>query len=432
MIFSLHLAGVSSLLGAINSNSFNLTLWPYTSYFDSNIFMSFIYLFLTIKKPIIKNPINFIFYGMRSRTFISNFTSDCAAPHAPLRLKKRDKEDWKIILGRKGTPLLSHKLAMEQIKSHQPVNFKVINEILAYCNISINEEILNTLINVPSILIKNLDTNESKKIIKYNIGSPSSKIQIPGVYIFTHKFTGAKYVGSSSQLAIRLSGYLNKTHKPIGKFVPLLLKENISNFSLEIIPLVDNYIFKSEIVLEQYFLLDPSFNLNTVKVANNPSGSNAKPLFMYNRDKTILYYSSIQQKDFIINLNISHFTFSKHLKNSSYYLGKYLFSREPVLNAKVSDITILELALQLEKDRKLFNKNKPLNSLSKTVLMCLDLNTSISRVAPLKEDSKDILFFSIGKCVEYLRGKGLPATQTTLVKYIDTGKSYYGYIFKYV
>lgn len=159
------------------------------------------------------------------------------------------------------------------------------------------------------------------------MGSPSSKIQIPGVYIFKHKFKNLKYVGSSSQLAIRLYRYLNYKHLLIGKFIPLLHKDKLSNFTLEIIPLVNNFSFKSEIVLEQYFLLDPSFNLNTVKVANNPSGSNAKPLFMYNRDKTILYYSSTQQKDFIINLNISHFTFSKHLNKGSYYLGKYIFSR---------------------------------------------------------------------------------------------------------
>ena len=93
---------------------------------------------------------------------------------------------------------------------------------------------------------------------------------------------------------------------------------------------------------------------------------------------------------------------------------------------KVTNISILNLALQLEKDRKLFNKNKPLNSLSRSVLMCLE-NTTCSD----KEDSS-MLFFSIGKCVEYLRSKSLPATQTTLVKYIDTGKSYHGYIFKYV
>ena len=165
-----------------------------------------------------KKPTNFNF------TNISNFTSNCNS------ITKFDKEYWKTILGRKGTIQFSHKLAIEQIKSHKPVKFKVINEILAYCKISISEVILNRLVNVPNILIKNLDTNESKKILKDNIGSPSSKIQIP---IFTHKITGAKYVGSSSQLAIRLSGYLNYTHKPIGKFVPLLLKDKLSNFTLE-------------------------------------------------------------------------------------------------------------------------------------------------------------------------------------------------------
>ena len=83
----------------------------------------------------------------------------------------------------------------------------------------------------------------------------------------------------------------------------------------------------TEIVLEQHYLLDSSFDLNTIRISNNPSGSNAKPLYMYNRDKTILYYYSTQQKDFINNLNISHFTFTKHLNKGSYYLGKYLFSR---------------------------------------------------------------------------------------------------------
>jgi hypothetical protein len=218
-----------------------------------------------------------------------------------------------------------------------------------------------------------------------------------------------------------LYGYLNLKYKLIGKFIPILNKEKLSNFTLKVIPLYLNYNFRSEIVLEQYYLLDPSFNLNTIKIANNnnPSSSNAKSLYMYNRDQTILYYSSIFQKDFINNLNICHFTFTKHLKKGTYYLGKYFFSRKPVLSAKIKNISVLELALQLEKDRKKFNKNKPINSLSKSVLL-IDINNN----------SK--LFFSIGKCIEYLRKKGFPATQTTLVKYINTNKTYYDYIFKYV
>jgi len=82
------------------------------------------------------------------------------------------------------------------------------------------------------------------------------------------------------------------------------------------------------LVLEQYYLLNPIFNLNKVKVVNNPSGFNANSLYMYNRDKSILYYYSTQQKDFIQNLNIHFETLKKHLNNGTYYLGKYSFSRE--------------------------------------------------------------------------------------------------------
>ena len=56
---------------------------------------------------------------------------------------------------------------------------------------------------------------------------------------------------------------------------------------------------------------------------------------------------------------ISHF----HLQvdeNGTYYLGKYLFLRVPVLTAKVKDMSDSDLALMLEKDRVKYNKNKPL------------------------------------------------------------------------
>lgn len=78
-------------------------------------------------------------------------------------------------------------------------------------------------------------------------------------------------MGSSSQLSIRLNGYLNNKHRVIDLLLPQL-KVNLDKFILIIIPLNDNYPFISEIVLEQYYLLDSSFSLNTVKVANNPTG----------------------------------------------------------------------------------------------------------------------------------------------------------------
>jgi hypothetical protein len=318
-------------------------------------------------------------------------------------------------LGRSGSNQFSHRLAFEHIKRGKPVSAKIINDILAYCNIKITDEILNDLLNTPRFVLNDLDKDETIKILKDKIGSPSAKIQIPGVYIFKNKKTGDKYVGSSSQLGVRLNGYLKDRHRAIGKLVPLLKGGNLSNFTLEVISLQNNYEFRSEIVLEQYYLLDSSFNLNTVKVVNNPRGSNAKPLYMYNRDKSILYYSSMQQKDFINNLNIHYVTFNKHLKNGTYYLGKYLFTREPVLTSKVCEISIPDLALKLEKDRERFNRSKPVNSLSKSVLL-VDLNSGNTE-----------LFVSLGQCIDFLRNKGFSANQKTLVKCIQNGQVYYGY-----
>jgi hypothetical protein len=68
----------------------------------------------------------------------------------------------------------------------------------------------------------------------------SYKIEIPGVYIFTHNKTGSKYIGSSSQLVIRLNNYINKKDIPEGLLRPLLYKDGIDNFSLELIPIVKN------------------------------------------------------------------------------------------------------------------------------------------------------------------------------------------------
>jgi len=347
-----------------------------------------------------------------------NFNNNSSSNKNSFNPNQGNKNKWKIILGRSGTNQLVHKIAFEHIKSGKPVTVKVLNSILSYCNIEITENILKDILSKPGFIFDNLDKDETIKSIEAIVGLPLNNIQIPGVYIFKHKLTGDKYVGSSSQLAIRLYGYLKNKHRAIGLLIPQL-KENLSKFTLEIIPLNDNYEFRSELVLEQYYLLDSSFNLNTIKVVNNPSGSNAKSLYMYNRDKTILYYYSMQQKDFITNLNIHYITFNKHLRKGTYYLGKYLFTRESVINAKIADISIKDLALMLEKDRVKFNRSKSTNSLTKPVVL-------------INRNGKTEFFSSLGKCVEFFKSKGLPVTQVTLVKRIKIGKIYHGYICKYV
>ena len=337
---------------------------------------------------------------------------------------KRPKFDnkWKNILGRTGPYRHSHVIAFEQLNSGKPVTASKINEILASRKITITDEKLKYLLNTPCFLLVNLNNkNITKQTLKDKLGEPHGKHRIPGIYIFTHLTTGKKYVGSSTELALRLNGYINLTHKGSGLLIPLLKKELLRNFSLQVFILRDKYRKGWEIVLEQYYLLDPSYNLNTIKVANNPSGSNRKSLYMYNRDMSILYYSSTQQIDFIRKFNIHHSTFTKHLNNATYYLGKYLFSREPVLTAEVKDLNNLDLCSMLEKDRLKFNINKPLMSSAKPIVLT-DAN----------DKNNIIILPSLGKCIVYLKNKGLSANQITLIKYINSGKSYHGYFCKFM
>ena len=340
-------------------------------------------------------------------------------PPKDLRKKKKTKQNWGLILGRKGNSVYAHELARAQIRSGKPITVKVLNEILAYSNILVSEETLNSLLNMPRLVFYDLHKKKTRSLIDEKIGLPHSKIQQRGVYIFSCIDTNQKYVGSSSVLALRLRNYLNKTQKNIGKLIPLIEEKGLSRFRLEIICLPYYPDIKPETVLEQYYLLNPEFNLNTIRVANNPSGSTYKPLYLYNRDQSILYFYTLQQKDFINKLNIAHTTFTKHLTKGTFYLGKYLFLRERIDTAKVTEKTLPEIAIMLQQDRVKF-RSKTMNTLNKPVLL---INV---------ETKKEIQFESLGKCVKFFSSKGLPVSQKTLVKLLNTNIVYHEYICKTV
>lgn len=97
-------------------------------------------------------------------------------------------------------------------------------------------------------------------------------------------------MGSSSGLARRLIGYINNTHATTGKLIPLIKREGVGAFKLEVITLTESYTENQEVCLEQYFLLHSEFNLNTLRVVNDISGSRAKKLYMYNKDLSELIF----------------------------------------------------------------------------------------------------------------------------------------------
>jgi hypothetical protein len=337
-------------------------------------------------------------------------------------LQSASKDKWKFIKGYKGLSKFSHSKAKNFIKKGELPNLDIINDILSYCNIKVTGKELKNLLNLQKY---NINTKDNKKMmgdINNLLGFSKYKNQIPGIYIFTHVKTGRKYVGSSTQLSIRLCNYIKKKDKPEGLIRPLLYEEGISEFLLEVIPIYKKWDFRAELVLEQYYLLNPSFNLNVIKVANNPGGSNSKSLYMYNRDKTILYYYSYQQNNFIKYLKIHFETLKKHLNNNTYYLGKYFFSRTLIETAIISNITLTDLGLKLEKDRIKFNKNKSIKYESWTILL-----------TPLNKPKETLLFNGYRPCIKFLRNeKDIKTTRETLIKYIKNGLPFYGYICKLI
>lgn len=124
-------------------------------------------------------------------------------------------------------------LAMKYIKTGYLITAFEINNVLAFLNVVISQDILDEILSRPRWKYKDLSENTIKTEKFLNtIGTVRNERCKAGVYIWTHIPTGDMYVGSSSSLARRLIGYFKGTHPDTGKFIPLLRKEGVNKFSL--------------------------------------------------------------------------------------------------------------------------------------------------------------------------------------------------------
>ena len=111
-------------------------------------------------------------------------------------------------------------VANKFIKSGEPVTYKIINKLLAIYNIHVTEEGLKLLINTPGFVFENLNKNLTKDPYFIEKVGKKDKDCVKGIYMFTHKLTGSKYVGSSKYLATRLHHYVVGSNKSHGKISP--------------------------------------------------------------------------------------------------------------------------------------------------------------------------------------------------------------------
>lgn len=105
-------------------------------------------------------------------------------------------------------------IALEHINSGKPTTLSVINKILLNQNISVSELKLKELLKVKGVEIDLPITTPENKNIFNDLTGKSQYKGFFGVYIFTHKRTGQKYVGSSNLLRRRLDYYFKGDWPP--------------------------------------------------------------------------------------------------------------------------------------------------------------------------------------------------------------------------
>lgn len=171
--------------------------------------------------------------------------------------------------------------ARVHINSEEPANHLVINKILLNQNLSVTKSKLEELLKVKGVEINLPVVTPEDKILLAELTGKSQYKGFFGVYIFKHKITGQKYVGSSNLLRRRMDYYFKGDFPLQGKFLPLLQKEGLGAFKLIIFKL-DSLKFSTRdpLILEQYFLLSKEFDLNTLKLVNAGS-SKGEGVYVY-------------------------------------------------------------------------------------------------------------------------------------------------------
>jgi len=308
-------------------------------------------------------------------------------------------------------------LAIEHLNSDNPTTSEVINSVLLNQKISITQEELEKLLSLPGVKFDLPLTDNTYPALLTLIGKPGSRRSNAGIYIFSHKFSNSNYVGSSNDLARRFKQYFEKNalfnNKDTGILLPMIEKEGLEAFTLEVIVIPSSYSKYSHCFLEQYFLLDKRFNLNTHKIVNFRVNQGFK-IYLYDKDYKILYYSGNSLNSFCADLGIHHSSHKKHVNSNSLYLDHFIISNTLITDATPAGLTELELRKLIVEQRKI-----SLNALHVSygkVVEVLDTDTNTTKI-----------FESV-----YKVAARYGFSRSTLRNYVASGKAYKNrYIFKF-
>ncbi len=335
--------------------------------------------------------------------------------------KKLENRSFSSIRSLENNP---ESLAKEHINSGKPTTSLILNKILLNKNLSVTDSKLEDLLKVKGVeLDLPISTPENYQLLCKLTGKSKYK-GFSGVYIFIHKNTGHKYVGSSNLLRRRMDYYFKGDKTLLPKFLPLLHKEGLKAFKLIIFKL-DSNIFSNQdaLILEQYYLLNKEFNLNTLRVIN-AGKSKGDHVYVYDLTCTTLYYHAKSSIDLKRVLKIHKKTSKIYVDSKIPYLNKFLLLSYLIPSAVTSNLSVNKLLDIMQKERQ--------------DMYTLGTSRSIKVDLEIKEgnrfvDSKGqtLKFLSLTSCIEYLRKLGLTIKRATLTKYIKNKKVFHNFLCKY-
>nr|YP_010391184.1 GIY-YIG endonuclease [Fusarium vorosii]QID42644.1 GIY-YIG endonuclease [Fusarium culmorum]QID44775.1 GIY-YIG endonuclease [Fusarium graminearum]UPX01867.1 GIY-YIG endonuclease [Fusarium gerlachii]QID43624.1 GIY-YIG endonuclease [Fusarium culmorum]QID43682.1 GIY-YIG endonuclease [Fusarium culmorum] len=315
-------------------------------------------------------------------------------------------------------------------KDSKDITADVLNKLLKNQKVCITEAELSRLKAIPGVRF-DLPLNEQTiSAFESLVGKPNTRGIKAGVYIFTHIASGAKYVGSSNSLSRRLDQYFSSKHfnqKNSGLLLPLIKKEGFEAFRLEVMVMPDNIGLEfntsnnfnfnfSYLFLEQYYLLQDKFNLNTQRIVNFRVDQ-GKTVYLYSLDGKILYYCGYSLNEIKGVLGIHFVTCTNCIKTGESYLGFFRISTDHLVGSKKTKLSLQELLNLIEMKKKEALEKSSRSKFSKAVVI-------------RKEDEEKTLEFpSITLTIKHLNSIGISADRNQLAKHLDTNKSYKGYIF---
>lgn len=95
---------------------------------------------------------------------------------------------------------------------YEDITSEVLNNLLINQEVSITEDELTKLKSLPGVKFDLPLTDPTYSSYVNLVGKPNTRGIKAGVYIFTHKATDSKYVGSSNSLSRRLDQYFTYKH----------------------------------------------------------------------------------------------------------------------------------------------------------------------------------------------------------------------------